>query len=309
MMDGKVCNALSGNRSSMKCYICGALPREMNNIQEVLKKTPNKDTFKYGLSTLHAHIRFFECLLHIAYRLDVKKWQVREEEEKNLVTARKQSIINSFREEMGLLVDVVKQGSCTTNDGNTARRFFKNNRKSAEITGIDESLIKRFSVILQCLSCGYQIETERFRSYAIDTANLFVQLYGWYYMPASIHKILIHGADVMDTLLIPIGQLSEEVLEARHKECRSFRQYRTRKISRTKTNEDLLHALLLSSDPVISSLRKLPQRKSHSLPREVVEILKIPEQKIEKLDSGNRINAKVIKSDTNSDSDDDDTFY
>lgn len=129
-------------------------------------------------------------------------------------------------------------------------------------------------------------------------------------MPASIHKILIHGADVMDTLLIPIGQLSEEVLEARHKECRSFRQYRTRKISRTKTNEDLLHALLLSSDPVISSLRKLPQRKSHSLPREVVEMLKIPEQKIEKLDSGNRINnAKVIKSDTNSDSDDDDTFY
>lgn len=65
----------------MKCYICGALPREMNNIQELLKKTPNKDTFKYGLFTLHAHIRYFECFLHIAYRLDVKKWQVRERKE------------------------------------------------------------------------------------------------------------------------------------------------------------------------------------------------------------------------------------
>ena len=35
-------------------------------------------------------------------------------------------------------------------------------------------------------------------------------------MPASAHKILIHGADVMDTLLLPIGQLSEEALEAMH---------------------------------------------------------------------------------------------
>lgn len=44
----------------------------------------------------------------------------------------------------------------------------------------------------------------------------FVKLYEWYKMPASAHKILIHGADVMDTLLLPIGQLSEEASEAMH---------------------------------------------------------------------------------------------
>lgn len=49
-----------------------------------------------------------------------------------------------------------------------------------------------------------------------------------------------------------LGQLSEEALEARHKECRVFRQHNARKSSRKNNIGDLLHALLLSSDPVIS---------------------------------------------------------
>ena len=36
--------------------------------------------YKYGLSTLHAWIRCFECIIHIAFRL--KNWQVRGESEK-----------------------------------------------------------------------------------------------------------------------------------------------------------------------------------------------------------------------------------
>ncbi len=51
---------------------------------------------------------------------------------------------------MGLMVDLVKPGgSGTSNDGNTARRFFKNPALSASITGIDEDLIRRFAGILQ----------------------------------------------------------------------------------------------------------------------------------------------------------------
>ncbi len=72
------------------------------------------------------------------------------------------------------------------------------------------------------------------------------------FCPATVHKILVHGSDVVDFAVVPIGQLSEEVLECRHKEVRRFRLQNTRKISRTKTNEDLLHALLISSDPVVT---------------------------------------------------------
>lgn len=187
------------------------------------------------------------------------------------------TLLNSFEKKTGLLVDVVKQGSGSTNDGNTARRFFKEPQVAAEITGVHENLIIKFSIILQALTCGYKLRTESFRKYAHDTARLFVDLYPWYKMPSSVHKLLIHGADVMDTLLLPIGQLSEEALEARHKECRRYRERNTRKIGRKENVEDLLHALLISSDLYISSIRPLPRRKTNRLPIEVLSLIDPPE--------------------------------
>ncbi|KAJ4436853.1 hypothetical protein ANN_16985 [Periplaneta americana] len=151
-----------------------------------------------------------------------KKWQVRGDQRKKVAyEARKEEIINKFRTEMDLLVDV-KPASGTTNDGNTSRRFFENSKKSSEITGVDEALIHRFSVILGVMSSGYSLNIGAFKKYALDTADLYVKLYGWYYMPATVHKILIHGADVMNNMILPIGQLSEDAQEARHKEYRFF---------------------------------------------------------------------------------------
>lgn len=58
---------------------------------------------------------------------------------------------------MGLIVDVPKQGSGTSNDGNTARRFFCDPQLTAEITGISEELIQRLHTIQQAITCGYKI--------------------------------------------------------------------------------------------------------------------------------------------------------
>lgn len=71
----QVCNSMTGT-SSQACYICGSTPKINNNIEKVLNMTPNSENFKFGLSTLHAWICFFECLLHISYRLQFKTWQV-----------------------------------------------------------------------------------------------------------------------------------------------------------------------------------------------------------------------------------------
>ena len=55
----------------------------------------------------------------------MKKWQIRKQDLEK-VQQRKHTIEGKFRKEMGLLVDVPKPGgSGTTNDGNTARRFFR----------------------------------------------------------------------------------------------------------------------------------------------------------------------------------------
>lgn len=278
MVDGKVCNSLMNNSSSQACYICGVCPKDMNNLEEVMKRPVKENSYNFGLSTLHAHIRFFECILHLSYRLEIKKWQVRgSKQEKDVFELRKKLIIKRFKSEMGLLVDVVKQGYGSTNDGNTARRFFEDCDKSSEITGVDKQLIYRFSVVLQTLSSGYDINVKSFKTYALETAKLFVNLYPWFYMPASIHKILIHGADVIDSLILPIGQLSEDVQEARHKEYRYYREHNTRKMSRLQTNEDLMHMFLISSDPLISNIRKLPTKKASLLCKDVLDLLKVPE--------------------------------
>lgn len=51
--------------------------------------------------------------------------------------------------ELGLHVDEVRIGGGNSNDGNTARRFFREAERSAEITKLDVSLIKRCGTILQ----------------------------------------------------------------------------------------------------------------------------------------------------------------
>lgn len=57
-----------------------------------------------------------ECMLHIAYRLEFKKWQARDEASKTMMKNRKLSIQKKFRDQMGLLIDVVKQGNMTENN-------------------------------------------------------------------------------------------------------------------------------------------------------------------------------------------------
>lgn len=67
MIDGKVCQALTGIASSASCCICGATPSEMNNFIKIPQKVEVEENFELGLSTLHAWIRF----MHPSYRLSI----------------------------------------------------------------------------------------------------------------------------------------------------------------------------------------------------------------------------------------------
>ncbi|XP_076665354.1 uncharacterized protein LOC143367434 [Andrena cerasifolii] len=87
-------------------------------------------------------------------------------------------------------------------------------------------------------------------------------------MTPTVHKILIHGPLVVANALLLIGQLSEEAAEARNKHIRSFRLYHARKFSWEECNGDVLNRLLLTSDPLISSIRKRSNKKSEPFLRE-----------------------------------------
>jgi len=84
-----------------------------------------------------------------------KKWSIRDFVLKKQREKNKRWIQQEFKKEwkIAYLYYIIK-GSASTNDGNTARWFFSEIHTSAKITGLNKSLIKRFSVILQAISYG-----------------------------------------------------------------------------------------------------------------------------------------------------------
>lgn len=78
------------------------------------------------------------------------------------------------------------------------------------VAGINEDLIKRFSVILEVITCDASIDPKKFGIYSYDTAKMFVDLYGWYYMLVIVHKVLLHGEKIITAAILLISLLSEE---------------------------------------------------------------------------------------------------
>ena len=218
MFDGKVINSLTDTKSTQSCNVCGSKPIEMNDIDLVKKKPVNEKTLKLGMSNLHCWIKCFEFILHLGYKIENQKFQARTEKEKPSVNLRKNLIKSKFREKLNLIVDQPKVGFGNSNNGNNSRKAFENSEIFSEITGVDIEVIKRMHIVLITISCGYHIDTDQFEVYCTDTAKIIVNKYGWYIMPPSVHKILIHGCSISKQFDLPIAQYSEEAQESLNKQ-------------------------------------------------------------------------------------------
>ena len=123
----------------------------------------------------------------------------------------------------------------------------------SDITGVDEEVIVRIKNILKVVCSGYEIDILRFKDYCLATSERIIELYGWYTMPPTIHKLLEHGYQVAEILDLPVGMYSEEAQEAQNKEIRNARLSHTCKISRKNAMKNQFQFLLIRSDPVVSS--------------------------------------------------------
>lgn len=272
MIDGKTTDALTDNKSTLTCTICKESISQFNNIDDISKKEITKDHLQYGIPILHAWIRCFELVLHIAYNLDFKKWKALGEN-KLIKEERKKKIQKDLKSALGITVDKVKQGGAgNTNDGNTARRFFANISVVAKITGVNEELLKRFHVILQVLNSGLSINEEAFEKYCLDTARLYVKEYPWYHMPPAVHKILIHGTQIINAVDLPIGLFSEDAQESSNKFLKIFRKDYSRRGNRQHAMLDILQRLCVNSDPLISS-KTDKKIKKQNFSKEVIDML------------------------------------
>jgi len=68
---------------------------------------------------------------------------------------------------------------------------------------------------------GYKINVDKFRTFALQIAVDLTRTYSWYYLPPTVHKILIHGPSIIENALVSIRELSEEAAEARNKDITS----------------------------------------------------------------------------------------
>lgn len=259
MIDGKVANAITDTTSTWKCNICGKMSSQFNENSEL---TINENALRFGISPLHARIRFLEFSLHLAY--DIK---YRNNPEHEYISVRnnadlhklrkdeKKRIQVEFKEQLGLIIDKPLHCYGSSNDGNTARRFFENPELTSSITGIDINILKRFKIILATINSKKQINVDKFEMFAYETKELLNTMYPWKSMTPTIHRVLAHGKEIIENSMLPLGELTEEAQEARNRDVKKIRLFNTRKSSKIAQNMDLMEYLLISSDPAIYSIR------------------------------------------------------
>jgi hypothetical protein len=276
MLDVKVINTLTGTKSTKRCYLCQCTPTEVNNL--TLPKQGNivEDHLKYGLTTLHGWVKMMEYILKISYMLKFKKSSVVKlnADEKEQMDRRRDEIKERLREEIGVVIDRFIPGRGSSNTGNVARKFFRHHATVSRITEVDHECIQRLYHIMILLTGTRKINLENFTAYTKATAEKFVSLYPWCYMPVSVHKLLVHSPAVCRQMPLPIGFMSEEASEAANKIYRRSRDAHTRKAERSQTITDVLHYMLAYSDPKLSMLRSPQKSKSHQgVPDEVLFLL------------------------------------
>lgn len=162
-----------------------------------------------------------------------------------------------------------------TNDGNTARRFFADPDATASITGLSAEVIHRLGTILRTISSKLPVNVEAFAEYADQTRIKLTELYPFYPLSPTVHRLLIHGPSIIRHCLLPIGMMSEEVQERRNKSVRNFREFHSRKFNRLVNIEDVYKRLLLTSDPMICLNNKNKKTAVDDLPIEVQNLLLI----------------------------------
>ena len=95
-------------------------------------------------------------------------------------------------------------GFGSSNDGNTSRRIFSDIKFASAVTGVDEEIIQRFSIILSAINASVKIDAEKFGEYAFTTARKFNTKHAWYSFSRTVDKVLVHGADMIKKAILQL---------------------------------------------------------------------------------------------------------
>ena len=113
---------------------------------------------------------------------------------------------------MGLNIDMPRDsGHGTSNDGNTARRFYERPDIVSKILDVPAELVWGIGEIWHTLTSGRFIDTDLFGEFCQNWLDFYkTSSISWYLLSPTIHKVLEHGVQIIENLPLPIGWYSEE---------------------------------------------------------------------------------------------------
>ncbi len=152
MWDGESCTAIAktflkdGDKlASTSCHVCLATKKDLSK-QEAWDRPVIKEMLNYSCTVLHMWIRAMEYLLNLACKLPHQNDLPLTSE---ACQAKKLEIQARFWVHLNLRVCEVKHGKGSSNNGNTARKFFKkDSHVTATILGLDERIVCLFGELL-----------------------------------------------------------------------------------------------------------------------------------------------------------------
>ena len=278
MIDGKVLNSITGTSSNC-CAVCGAPPSLFNVLANLGTDVfePIEGALNYGISPLHCWLNTFNHLLKLSYRLPIGQSRIQGEANKRICRQRKREIQTDLKSEFGIRVDFPNpNGTGNSNNGNCARRAFQNPVQFAQILGLDPELVTDIKVLLICISSRYKINADAYEAFAQDVLRRYIDLYGWFPLNPTLHKLIVHGSQVARNLPLPPAWFTEEGLEASHKTNKKTRRDHCRPFRRDMTMTDMLNRALDRSDPVIAMMaleRSSKFQRFHLIPEAARNLL------------------------------------
>lgn len=169
MIDGKVCNAIVGNRRTSTCYVCGSTTEYLNMVPA---KPKEQWHLRYGIGNLHLWINSLNFFLQIAYRIDIASAEDTHVKNKAVIKVRKAEIQTELKKVLGITVDKPMFNYGSSNDGNTAKKFFKNFKKTSECTGLDADILEHFYVMITAISTKGKVNAANLADYDEETRSL-----------------------------------------------------------------------------------------------------------------------------------------
>ena len=263
-IDGKMFNAFINNRATTRCPICLLTYKDFKDIKydNFNHNTQSiKNKFQYGFSQLHFKINCFNFLLKIAHTSNLKNIEIIKGCKLNKID--KELAIKEFREyyqiefakKLNLKIDYVDPGYGRTNTGNNVKECLKNYKYTSEILKIDINIVKNLNEITTYLYSLKEINLNDYISLLNETHDLIRSTYSDISIPPSVHKILVHSPAIIKELGLSPGKYCEENSECLIKVIRLAISRFSRKESPISNLTDIVHYLLINSDPFINNLK------------------------------------------------------